>query len=137
MALTELQQQVLQEIRDKRGTSQEYTLSQRARIILEDTTLFVDEEEVERWRKHWASKAKELASAGNDKEKLRKVIREILSQESSTGASFSCGDDFCCGCDEEGEDGEIDIQALAMKVYDLLRFELRIERERLGRYSYI
>ena len=51
---------------------------------------------------------------------------------------FEQGDDFCCGCDDSDEEAGLDreeLNALARKVFELLNYELRIERERLGYFG--
>jgi hypothetical protein len=62
------------------------------------------------------------------KRELQKLIRQLLEQE----------DDCCCGCDDIEEETGMDreeLNALARKVFELLNYELRIERERLGYFG--
>jgi hypothetical protein len=64
-----------------------------------------------------------------------------LALQSAIESIFENYEDFedecfcCCDCDEEDSLSAYDLEMLAGKVYNLLRMELQIERERLG-YAY-
>ncbi len=107
-------------------------------VSVENTArrLKLDQKQVEHLLLLWEENAAQLSllakQGGN---RLQEQIEKILAVETESEAQS----DFCCECDED-EDKSLtprDIQSLAVKVYDLLRYELIIERERMGfRSSY-
>ena len=91
--------------------------------------------EVETLLQAWQNAEMSLSSNESAGERaLRAYIASLLSRPRET-----TGDDFCCGCDDEDHEdddaetlGPQEIKELAYKIYDLLRYELIVERQRMG-----
>jgi hypothetical protein len=87
----------------------------------------------------WEAKKSELAAAEKRGEAALREQVQRLFESSEAG-----GNDDCCDCDEDQDEdadpitglNQMEIEALAYKVYHLMRHELKIERERIGFHAY-